>query len=195
MKKKEYNKDSTYDMKSICTERNNMRLTDAQWKDFIGPSRELLANERIHEMKKYIQHGNTSTFTHCMVVAYYSYLVSLRLPIELDSRSIIRGAILHDFYLYDWHTPDKSHKLHGFIHPGVALGNSKKYFQLNPIEADIIEKHMWPLTLTKPPKYREALLVCIVDKICSLGETLYLPTMPKDYRRLIRLLNLGRTVS
>lgn len=170
-----------------------MRLTETQWKEYISCLKELLANGQIHEMKKYIQHGNTTTFTHCMVVAYYSYLVSVNLPVRMDSRSIIRGALLHDFYLYDWHTPDKSHRLHGFSHPGLALGNSRKYFKLNPIEEDIIAKHMWPLTLTKPPKYREALLVCMVDKICSLRETLYLPMVPKEYKRLVRLLNLSRT--
>lgn len=170
-----------------------MRLTDAEWKDFISYTREFLANDQFNEMKKYIQHGNTSTFTHCMVVAYYSYLFSIKLPIRMDSRSIFRGAMLHDFYLYDWHIPGQGHKLHGFTHPGCALGNSRKHFKLNPVEEDIIAKHMWPLTLTKAPKYKEALLVCLVDKICSLRETLYLPMLPKEYKRLVRLLNLSRS--
>jgi len=154
-------------------------------KDFINHVHEFLQLDQVHDMKKYIQHGKTTTFTHCMVVAYYSYCITLRLPLELDTKSVARGAFLHDFYLYDWHIPDKSHKLHGFVHPGFALINARKYFDLNPLEEDIIEKHMWPLTLFKFPRSREALIVCFVDKFYSLAETLYIPSLPKDYRRLI----------
>ena len=36
----------------------------------------------------------------------------------------------------------------------------------------IIETHMWPLTITKVPRSKEAFLVCFVDKIMALAETL-----------------------
>ena len=162
-----------------------MRLSDAEMNDFIKYVCDLLEFEQVHEMKKYIQHGKTTTFTHCVVVAYYSYLITSRLPMDLDSKSITRGALLHDFYLYDWHIPDVTHKLHGFVHPKFALTNARKYFTLNSIEEDIIEKHMWPLTILHFPKYKEALIVCIVDKFCSLAETLYLPNLPKDYKSIL----------
>jgi len=42
---------------------------------------------------------------------------------------------------------------------------------LNEIEKDIIRKHMWPLTVTRIPRCREAGIVCLVDKFCSLAET------------------------
>ena len=42
-------------------------------------------------------------------------------------------------------------------------------FAISPIEADIIKKHMWPLNI-KPPRYREAMIVTIADKICSTKE-------------------------
>lgn len=163
-----------------------MGLSAAEKKEFILCIRELLATGRLDEMMDYTQHGNTSTFSHCLIVAYYSYAFSLRLPLRYDSRSIIRGAMLHDFYLYDWHIPDKSHRLHGFVHPGFALKNARRYFTLNPIEEDIIEKHMWPMTLTKVPLYKESMLVSLVDKFCSLAETLYLPLAPREYRQLLK---------
>ncbi|MDD3174498.1 MAG: phosphohydrolase [Herbinix sp.] len=166
-----------------------MKLSEADKNEFIRHIRELLENEKILEMNQYIQHGNTTTFSHCFVVAYYSYMATLRIPFKFDTRSVIRGAMLHDYYLYDWHIPDKSHKLHGFKHPGFALVNARKDYNLSPIEEDIIEKHMWPLTINKAPIYKEAMLVCLVDKFCSLTETLYIPFLPKDIRQLRRMLN------
>ncbi len=155
-------------------------ITIDEKREFVQIVREFLMVEQVQEMKHYIQHGNTSTLTHCLVVAYYSYRLALWLPMRFSYKSLIRGALLHDFYLYDWHIPDKSHRLHGFVHPRIALKNARRYFKLNSIEEDIIRKHMWPLTLNTPPSSREALLVCLVDKFCSLAETLYIPIQPKS---------------
>ncbi len=145
---------------------------------------EFHAKEHINEMKNYIQHGDTSTYQHCVRVAYYSYCLAKHLPLHFDMISLVRGAMLHDFYLYDWHIPDQSHKLHGYIHPVFALSNARRYFKLNQIEEDIISKHMWPLTLTKVPRYKESLLVCLIDKFCSLTEIFYIPLYPRTQQRL-----------
>lgn len=171
-----------------------MRITRTEMLKFIDDISGLLEHEQVEQMKLYIQHGNTNTYTHCLIVAYYSYLLALRLPIGFDTKSIARGAMLHDFYLYDWHIPDPGHRLHGFVHPGFALDNARKYFHLNPTEEDIIEKHMWPLTLRKAPICREALLVSLVDKLCSLGETLYIPVLPSDYLLLSRMIPVRKPV-
>lgn len=162
-----------------------MKTSDSEAKAFIQYIQEIMTNEQVIEMKNYIQHGNTSTFQHCLIVAYYSYLTALRLPFQYNLKSIVRGAMLHDFYLYDWHIPHKSHRYHGFVHPGFALNNARKYFKLNPIEEDIIEKHMWPLTLNKFPTCKEAFLVCMIDKYCSLAETFYINVIPKEYKKLM----------
>lgn len=149
-----------------------MRLTLSEKREFYKIIEDYIASDYVQEMKQYIQHGKCTTFHHCISVAYFSYWLCLRLSIPCDIKSVTRGAFLHDFYLYDWHIPDDSHRLHGFYHPGKALKNANKYFFLNPIEQDIIEKHMWPLTITKLPKYRESVIVCLVDKVCSLIETI-----------------------
>ncbi len=155
-----------------------MRRNPKVYIEFCDLLQEFLEQEQVHEMNNYIQHGNTSTYLHSIQVAYYSYCLARRLPIRYDRKSLVRGAMLHDFYLYDWHIPDRIHRLHGYVHPSFALRNAKKYFELNQIEEDIISKHMWPLTLTKVPRYKEALLVCLVDKFCSLAETCYIPLYP-----------------
>jgi uncharacterized protein len=74
-----------------------------------------------------------------------------------------------------WHTPDhiSPHKLHGFYHPGRALHNAQKEYHLTPREKDIIKKHMWPLTISAVPMCREAWIVTMADKWCSLMETFH----------------------
>lgn len=133
---------------------------------------ELLNEPLVREMGSYCQHGRTSTLEHVYAVANYSLRVSRLLHIRVDEESLIRGALLHDFFLYDWHIPVKGRKLHGFSHPATALRNAKIHFRLNEIEVDIIERHMWPLTLRRCPRFKESLLVCLMDKYCSLVETL-----------------------
>ena len=142
-------------------------------KEFQEALRPLLKNKRLLSTRKAIQHGNVSVFAHSVAVAAYSKKLADKLRIKYDKRSLIRGAVLHDFFLYDWHkTNNVGDGLHGFAHPNTASKNAVRHFRLNKREMDIIRKHMWPLTITKLPKYRESWLVCAVDKYCSLLETL-----------------------
>ena len=132
----------------------------------------VLENENMQLTKTFTQHGNVSVFGHCMAVAAYSKALADKLGISYDCDSLVRGAMLHDFFLYDWHeTSDIGDGLHGFAHPYTASKNAIREFRLSPRELDIIRKHMWPLTLTKIPQYRESWLVCAVDKYCSVLET------------------------
>lgn len=80
--------------------------------------------------------------------------------------------MLHDLYLYDWHTHAKEtgEHFHGFTHPGIALRNASHIFELNATERDAIVKHMWPLTMV-PPKTWEGFVVSFADKYCGLVET------------------------
>ena len=86
-----------------------------------------------------------------------------------SSDLLLRGALLHDYFLYDWHEKNKYHRWHGFTHAGRALRNARKDFRLSEREQDIIAKHMFPLNLALP-RYRESVLVCLVDKWCSTYE-------------------------
>jgi len=52
------------------------------------------------------------------------------------------------------------------MHAGIALENTHRYFNLEEMEKDIILTHMWPLS-DSFFKYRESLLVSLVDKIGS----------------------------
>ena len=113
----------------------------------------IVSHHKMQSTKKLVQHGNVSVFAHSLAVAAYSVRIAEKLGMEYDRRSLIRGALLHDFFLYDWHKiNDVGDGLHGFAHPNTASKNAVKYFRLNKKELDIIRKHMWPLTLTKIPR-------------------------------------------
>jgi uncharacterized protein len=130
---------------------------------------EILENCDMQKSKGFIQHGKVSVFSHSVAVAEYCCRFAKKMRLKVDYKSMVRGALLHDFFLYDWH--DDWDKLHGFKHPRIALENADKQFKLNKKERDIIRKHMWPMTLINIPTCKEAWLVCIIDKYCSLMET------------------------
>ncbi len=140
--------------------------------EFFSIINDLLKSSKVQEMKIYNQHAGTSCYKHCMQVAYYTYIVCKRL--NLDYISATRGAMLHDLFLYDWHThirEDKSWKgQHAFMHPKIALRNATQIFNLNDIEKDVIVNHMWPVTI-KFPKTKEAFIVSCMDKYSATAET------------------------
>ena len=133
----------------------------------------LNATSRFSQTRHYIQHGNISVYDHSIRVARTSCKLALFLHLHVDLSSLIRGGLLHDYFLYDWHEPDKSHRLHGFRHPKTALRNANEDFNLTAIEQNIILTHMFPLTLFSYPSCLEAWIVCIADKICATKETFH----------------------
>ncbi len=137
---------------------------------FLSSIKDILTDDNFLECKYYMHHGNTSCYEHQLSVAYYTYKMCNKLG--LRSEEAARGALLHDFFLYDWHILDKEkRKHHATNHPKVALENAKKYFDLTDMQEDIIIKHMWPLTIL-PPKYMETFIVTIADKMCCIMEVL-----------------------
>jgi len=134
----------------------------------------IISNEEVKKMQKFMQHGSTDTFTHCINVAMCSYAFAKKMKLKVDEDDMLKGALLHDFYLYDWHIKQKNiGGLHAFNHPDRALNNAKKHFDLTKKEENIIDAHMWPLTLRKYPKSKEAVIVCTMDKWCAVLETVY----------------------
>ena len=132
---------------------------------------DILRSKNFRSTRSHVQHGNMTVNDHSMNVAKCSLAISEKLHIPCEKKELIRGALLHDYFLYDWHEKDDSHRWHGFSHARVALKNAKKDFQLGEIEQDVIRKHMFPLNL-KPPKYKESALVCLADKLSALEETI-----------------------
>ena len=153
-----------------------MELTCQQQEEFDSILKDYLDHPDVQKMKDYCAHGRISVYTHCLNVAKKAYLLDRRFHVGSNLENLLIGALLHDFYLYDWHGA-KLHfnifKMHGYTHPGQACENAKRIFGINEVQQEVIRCHMWPLTLRSVPRHREAVLVCIADKICALKETVF----------------------
>lgn len=146
-------------------------------KEFVSHIIQIKRYVEIQKMlMQYMQHGKTNVYTHSRNVAYLSYTIAKfcekKLKIKINYDVLIVGAMFHDFFLYDWHEKSDEHRGHGFSHPRTASLNAQKYYNINEEERQIIETHMWPLTITKFPKSPEAKIVCFADKLCSTRETI-----------------------
>ena len=98
----------------------------------------LMQEGPIEENKNYIQHGDVTVFDHCIAVAEYSCRIAEFLHLSVNRKVLIRGALLHDYFLYDWHDKANGHHWHGFTHPGTALHNASEDWKLTPVEREIL---------------------------------------------------------
>ena len=158
-------------MKNITLEKNKKPLFK-KYDEFFNIINDLINNPTVQEMKIFNQHANTSCYKHCMQVAFYTYCICKKL--NLDYISATRGAMLHDLFLYDWHTHIRTSKKwnshHAFLHPKIALKNATTLFNLNSVEQDVILNHMWPVTIAFP-HYLETYIVTFADKYSASRET------------------------
>ena len=132
---------------------------------------DIINDEKYLKQKEYMQHGDISVYDHQLMVTKTSIKIAKKLRIKVNYESLIRGSLLHDYFLYDWHEKDSSHKLHGFRHAKSAMNNADRDFKLNHIEKNMIKCHMFPLNL-RVPRYKESIILCIADKICATKETI-----------------------
>lgn len=133
--------------------------------------RQVCSSSRMNKSRTFYQHGKINIYVHSLRVAYICYYWVKKYHLHVDEKALIRGALLHDYFLYDWHDKEHEHKRpHGFFHPSAALCNAKQDFILTRKEENIIQRHMFPLTLIQPG-CKEAWLVCMADKVCSTRET------------------------
>lgn len=158
-------------------------LDDSEFTVCIG---DLLGSAIVQSMDDFTQHSDLSCLDHCINVAYSSY--RLCRSFGLDYRAAARGALLHDLFLYDWHTakPEKGERLHGFTHAKAALDNANKHFTLSELEKNIIERHMWPLNIT-PPRYRESFIVSFADKYCTVLEVAQFQSRLNALKQMLKL--------
>lgn len=132
---------------------------------FDNIAKDILDNKKFQKISYESHHGITR-MEHSMRVARNVYKISKKL--KLDYVSATRAAILHDFFT------NKEFGTHhgliqGVVHPDIALANAKGEFNLNKIEENAIEAHMFPLSMTLP-KYKESWILTVVDKTVAIYE-------------------------
>lgn len=141
-------------------------------KSFYDLVDDIITSEEFSRMRKYKHHLNGTTYDHSVKVAYLCYRYYYRHRSKVNLKELLRGSLLHDYFLYDRH--DRKNNIngfiHGFVHPNRALENAlKKYPDLTETERDMIKRHMFPLTPI-PPKTRGGWLVCFYDKVAAIGD-------------------------
>ena len=132
-------------------------------------AKDILENELFSRSKQIFSHGAITIYDHSITVAElaFSMIENCR---TFDKKCVIRAALLHDFFLYEWHIPGMRYVLHGWVHPAIAAKNAREVFDISDKEYSCITTHMWPWTLFHPPLCREARIISLADKIIAISE-------------------------
>ena len=130
-----------------------------------------LNDEKILRMKDISMHRGSNCYLHSFKVAKKAIKKSLNRK-DINLEVVLLGAILHDYYLYDWRKDRSKLKKHGKNHPSVAINNAVKDFDISEEVKKVIKSHMWPINIKDYPKSKEAKIVSISDKAVTIGESL-----------------------
>lgn len=142
----------------------NEHINDA---DYYSIVKDILTNEEFNKTKEIVHHGY-NRYDHCIRVSYYSYRIAKLL--KLDYISAARAGLLHDFFLEKNDEAKFSKKIKTLLsHPREAAKLSKKYFDINEKEQNIIEAHMFPVSL-RVPRYLESWIVDLIDDTIAINE-------------------------
>lgn len=139
-------------------------------KEFVSFARDILHSKEFQKMKTYRHHVKGTLYDHSIKVAYLCYRHHKRFGSQNELKELVRGALLHDYYLYDLHDGTRSHRFHWFRHPGCALQQALAHYpSLTHTQQDMIKHHMFPLTVV-PPTTQGGWLVCFYDKIAAISD-------------------------
>ena len=133
-------------------------------REFVELTRELLDSEPVRMMGRWKHHGPVTTLDHSLFVAFSTYRVARLL--RMDVHAAVRGALLHDLYLYDSRDKSAHPGNQCFDHPRFAARNAAALTPLSDKEQNIILSHMWPLGGALP-RSLEAWVVDLVDTVCA----------------------------
>ena len=148
-----------------------MELSSEQKEKLESIYQSFLHDERIIRMKEFKMHRGSNCYEHTFkVVKRAMHHVEISRKKNIKPEIVLLGAILHDYYLYDWRVDRSKLKGHAKNHVQIALENASKDFNISPEVKEVIGTHMWPINIKQYPKSREAKIVSINDKLVALCE-------------------------
>lgn len=143
---------------------------------------DLLQTEEVQQLRAFRHHIQTTRLQHSINVSYYNYKICRLLG--WNAVSAARAGLLHDLFFYDrkQYVRAAGESFHNARHPRMACAAADALVPLTRLEKDMILKHMWPATPLRLPRYRETLVIVMVDKYCALLEVT-LPLLARLFRR------------
>ena len=150
-----------------------MNISQEEKQKLEGIYQSFLFNEKILRMKEIPMHRGSNCYEHTFKVAKRAiHHCEKSKKKNINPEVVLVGAILHDYYLYDWRTDRSKIKTHAKQHELIAAENAIKDFGISKEIKEVIETHMWPINIKNYPKSREAKIVSINDKLVALFEAL-----------------------
>ena len=128
-----------------------------------------LYDEKILKMKEISMHRGSNCYIHSFKVAKLAIKRALRHK-KGNLKIILIGAILHDYYLYDWRVDKSKMRHHMSSHPYTAAENAAHDFGIHESIKKVIQSHMWPVNFRDFPKTKEARIISNADKAIYIKE-------------------------
>ncbi len=163
--------------------KTKFKLSLEQKQFFLQEIKKIIYTENFLKLKNYFHHGHITTYSHSIKVAYYSYKYAKKYHIKVNGQELIRSALLHDLYFYDWHDRNNGIHLHGLFHPKTAVLNAQKHYKITANERKHMIHHMFPLTLL-PPATKIGWIICYCDKKATLSDYKALQLRKKALKKL-----------
>ena len=148
-----------------------MKITEQEKERLESLYQSFLKDEKILRMKDISMHRGSNCYIHSFKVAKKAIKKSLNRK-DVNLEVVLLGAILHDYYLYDWRKDRSKLKKHGKNHPHIAIENAMRDFDISEDVKKVIKSHMWPINIKDYPKSKEAKIVSISDKAVTIKESL-----------------------
>ena len=131
---------------------------------------DILASPTFRSLAKNKQHHNSTTYAHLIQVTVLAIKFCRKHHWKVDEKALVRAALLHDYYLYDWHDKPHRKKRHARRHAVYAADNAERDFGLSPFERQLILYHMWPINPLHWPRCKEAWAILWADKKATFRE-------------------------
>ena len=116
-----------------------------QDKEYMEIVSDILESDVFQSTENFIMHGTTTCMEHCIDVSYMTYKIARAKGLRYQEAA--RGALLHDLFLYDWHT--QGNRIHGFTH---QVWNKSRFYTSLHLPLDNINNYKYILYNSSVPE-------------------------------------------